>query len=189
MLDNVSQWAHTGRMPDRDVFPGLHRSWWGIGRAICGEQPAESVSALGEKALADQLRRDPVGVARLADAAAVVAHTGDAGAVLELVDASDLQASPVLRCLQAEARAKRATDDHELIGGALHRMVQGQIDSLRPELVANGRSAAEASAYLQACVAGIRTALIADQIATGRTVRAPRRARAGTADLLHEPLT
>lgn len=176
-------------MPDRDVFPGLHRSWWRVGRAICGDQPAETVSGLSEKALADQLRKDRLGVARLADAAAAIAHTGDANALRELVDAGDVQGSLVLRSLQAEARAKRATDDHELIEGALRRLVRTQIESLRPQVVANGKSVGEATAYLEECATGIRTEPIANQLASGRGVRAPRRARAGTKDLLHESLT
>ncbi len=177
-------------MPDRDVFPGLHRSWRRVGRAICGEQSPDAVSALGEKALADQLRHDPVGVARFGDAAAALAHAGDAGALRQIVDAGDLQASPVLRSLEAEARASRAADEHELIERTLYRVARGQLDSLRPQLVANGRSAAEASNYLDECASGIRTAPIAQQIVSGRErVRAPRRVRSRTADLLHESLT
>ncbi len=181
---------HTGRMPDRDVFPGLHRSWRRVGRAICGEQPSDAVSALGEKALADQLRKDPVGVARLGDAASAIAHAGDAGALRQVVEPGDFQASPVLRSLEAEARASGAADEHELIERTLQRLARGQLDSLRPQLVSNGRSATEASNYLDECAAGIRTASIAEQITSGRErVRAPRRVRSRTADLLHESLT
>lgn len=177
-------------MPDRDVFPGLYRSWRRVGRAVCGEQPPDVVSALAEKALADQLRKDPLGVARLEDAAAAIAHAGDIGALRQIIGAADLQASPVLRSLQAEARAKGAADEHEFIERALHRLARGQLESLRPQLVANGRSAANASNYLDACATGIRTAPIAEQIVSGRErVRAPRRMRAGTENLLHESLT
>jgi hypothetical protein len=177
-------------MPDRDVFPGLHRSWRRVGRAVCGEQSPDAVSALGEKALAEQLRKDPIGLARLGDAAAAIADVGDAGALRQIVEAGDLQASPVLRSLEAEARASRTADEHELIERTLYRVVRGQLDSLRPQLVASGRSAVEASNYLNECASGIRTTPIAEQIASGRErVRAPRRLRSRTADLLHESLT
>lgn len=176
-------------MPDRDVFLGLHRSWRGVGRAVCGEQSPDAVSALAEKALSDQLRKDP-GLGRLGDAAAAIADAGDAGVLRQIVDPGDLQASPVLRSLEAEARVSRAADEHQLIDRTLSRVVRQQFDTLRPQLVSNGRSAAEASNYLDQCVSGIRTAPIAEQIGSGRArVRAPRRARSRTADLLHESLT
>lgn len=189
-LDNVRLGLHTGTMPDRDVFPGLHRSWRRVGRAVCGEQTPSAVSGLGEKALADQLRRDPHALARLGDAAAAVADVGDVRALRQVVDTGDLQGSPVLRSLEAEARASRGADEHELIERTLYRVVRQQLDTLRPQLVSNGRSAAEASTYLDECVSGMRITAIAEQIASGRArVRAPRRLRSSTADLLHESLT
>lgn len=180
--------AHTVDMPDRDVFPGLHRSWRRVARAACGRQPPEVVSSLGEKALADQLRRDHVGTAKAAEAATAIAHAGS-GAIRGVIDDADLQESAVLRCLKAVGAASGG-DELELIDQALTRMMRAQLESVRPRLVAEGSSRADADTYLEECMAGIRTGPLADQVATGRQrIRAPRRARGTTAELLHEPLT
>ena len=178
-------------MPDRDFFPGLHRSWRRVGRAIAGHHPPETVSSLGEKALADQLRQDPVGAARIGQAACAIVHSGNANAIRQVVDDRDLQASPILRRLDSIARSSPLVraDEHDLVESTLDRVVRDQLDSIRPRLVADGMSATDATRYIAEGAAGIRSSLFADQILLGRArVRAPGRRRSRTSDLLHEPL-
>jgi hypothetical protein len=80
---------HTDLMPDRAVFPGLHRSWRRVGRAVRGSQPPEVVASLAEEAFAAQLRADPAR-AKLGKAAAAISDAGDVRAVRQFLDAADL---------------------------------------------------------------------------------------------------
>jgi hypothetical protein len=149
------------------------------------------VSGHAEKALADQLRRDPAGTAKLGQAASAIAHARDASALRRVVDAVDLRASPLLRRLEIVARSSCAVTERELIERTLARVARDQLDTLRPRLVAEVfASATAADRYLEQCVNEIRVHPIAEQVANGsRRIRAPRRSRSSTADLLYESLT
>lgn len=177
-------------MPDRDVFPGLHRSWRNVGRAVSGRQPPQVVGSLAEKALADQLRTDP-GSVKLGEAAAAIARTKEVRAMRHVIDLADLQSSPVLRRLETVARASSGFDEHELVERTLARAIQDQLDTLRPKLVgAVFPVAAEATRYLDECAGYVRVQQLADQVMRGTSrIRAPRRVRKSTADLLYESLT
>ncbi len=178
-------------MPDGDIFPGLHRSWRGVGRAVRGAQRPEIVASLAEKALADQLRTDPAGLGKFAGAATAIAHGGDPQALRRVATEADLHASPLLRKLEVVARASSTLDEHELIESTLVRVARDQLESLRPKLVGHVfPSAADAGRYLDQCARDIRVHQLTDQVSRGSTrIRAPRRNRKGTADLLYESLT
>lgn len=178
-------------MPDGDIFPGLHRAWRAVGRAVCGAQRPEVIASLAEKALAEQLRMDAAGLGKLGGAAAAIAHDRSPKALRHVVTEADLHASPLLRKLAVVARASSTLDEHDLVAMTLARMARDQLDSLRPKLV--GRvfpSAADAQRYLDQCAGDIRVHQLADQVTQGNTrIRAPRRNRKSTADLLYESLT
>jgi hypothetical protein len=183
-------------VPDRDVFPGLQRSWRPVGRAVKGGQPADVVGCLAEKALAEQLRRGPFEPRQLAQAAALFVRTGAPQAVdAYLTHKGDPSRSSVMRALRAEIRATTnrsgRTDEAALVEGVLRRVAKAQLETLRPDLV--GRvfpDVSTAQRYLRDCAGRIRHDRLASQIVrSSGTVRAPRRPHTTTRDLLYEPLT
>jgi len=177
-------------MPDGDKFPGLHRSWWAVGRAVHGKQDPAMVGSCIEKALARHLRSDP-SLPALARAAATVARSGDPSSVRDVVSREDLQRSPFLRRLGAASSCGPSSDGCELVEQTLTRVAQVQLETLRPVLLRDDvfPTAASAGGYLRDCLAGVDVDSLARQIVDGSpTIRAPRRARRGTAEMLHEPL-
>jgi hypothetical protein len=181
-------------VPDRDVFPALHRSWLPVGRVVCGVQPPEVVASLAEKALAKQLRTDPAGTERLGQAAAALAHIGGAAASGYVLTANELLGSVLLRTLSATAQTM-SSEDHDgagLVARTLTRVVRDQLSTLRPRLVnvEAFENAGKAAAYLEQCAAGVRVGPFVEQVTSGshHRVRAPQRRRRSTADLLYEAL-
>jgi hypothetical protein len=185
--------VHTGSVPDRDVFPGLHRSWRSVGRAVFGAQPVSVVASMAEKALAEQIRKD-AGASKFARAAAVVARTGDTNVLHRLVTGREFEESPLLRALEtvtSTASSHDRVNQQGVIANTLRRVTEDQLNTLRPKLVNGALQDADlARRYLERCASSVQVDDLADQIAKGADrIRAPRRPRKRMADLLYQSLT
>jgi len=151
------------------------------------------VGSFAEKALAQQIRNDPW-TQKFGRGAAALARFGDGMDFGQMASDSEFATSPLLRALLYVAPAFSSAgqaDERTIVASALRQIAADQFHTLRPILVNGVIPDAElARQYIERCEASMRVDYLAEQVASGRShIRAPRRTRKRTADLLYRSLT